>query len=243
MKPVSMVIILLLSCLSLSFAQSGPGGFQFIPPSNIISKERLPIKQLNLIRTQSGRTYLISSDARYVFQGNLVDIWNGVRIRSVQQLNALSDRINFKQIGVEPDKMFSLDQGTGPAPVYIFVDPNCSVCHKLLAKIRDSKLILNRFNVKAIVTPMMSPTSLIKAKQLALTAKDSPEKALSALIDNTIDTSVDPDITVDGVQYNQLVAKALSINNFPYIVNPRGRIFIGLPDDIYLFLSKQQGQF
>lgn len=224
--------------LSLSFTGT-VSAFQFVPPSGIVSKEKLPLRDLNLIRTQSGMTYLISSDGRYVFQGDLVDVWNGTRIKSVKEFNALSDHINFKHIGIKPDKMFTLDQGTGPGEVYIFADPNCGICHKLLAKIRASKLILNRFHVRTIVTPVLKPSSLPKAKKLVSMADKKPGDALSAFISNTIETKEAPDTKITGINYNLLVAKALSIHNFPYIINPRGRIHIGMPDDIYLFLSKQ----
>lgn len=238
MRPMFIITILLFFSLSLSFAGSVPD-FNFVPPTRIVSKEKLPLKNLNLIRTQNGRTYLISADGRYVFQGDLVDVWNGTRLKSVKEFNALSDHINFKYIGIESDKMFTLDLGSGPGGVYIFADPNCGICHKLLAKIRDSKLILNRFHVRTIVTPVLKPTSLPKARKLAFMADKNPGDALSAFISNTIDTKECPDTKVAGINYNLLVAKALSIHNFPYIVNPRGRIYIGMPNDIYLFLSKQ----
>ena len=240
MKRLYITILLFFSViLSMAVAES-LHAFEFVPPAGIVSKEKLPLKDLNLIRTQNGMTYLISSDGRYVFQGDMVDVWNGTRIKSVKEFFALSDYISFQHIGIETDKLFTLDQGSGPEDVYIFADPNCSVCHELLAKISDSKLILNRFRIRTIVTPVLTPTSLPKAKRLAAMAQKDPGGALSAFINNTVDTKTNQGTDdIQGINYNLLVAKALSIKNFPCIINPRGRIFIGMPDEIYLFLAKK----
>ncbi len=229
---VSVFSLILLSAAPLS-------AFEFIPPTQIVSKDKLPIKDLNLIRTKQGLTYLISSDSRYVFQGGLMDVWNGTQITSVKELNDLSDHINFDYIGIEPDKMFTLNLGSGDKKVFIFADPNCSICHTLVAKIRDSKLILSRFHVRAVITPMLKETSLPKANKLAVMAKKNSSDAISAFISNTVDITDCPDKKQAGINYNLLVAKALSIHNFPYMINPQGRIHIGMPDDIYIFLSKQ----
>jgi len=234
------IITLLFFCsltLSLSFAESLPA-FQFIPPAGIISKEKLPLNNMNLIRTQSGRTYLISSDGRYVFQGDLVDVWNGKRIKSVKELNALSDRINFKYLGISPEKMFTLDMGTGNADVFIFSDPNCSLCHQLLKKIKNSKQLKQHFRFHAVITPVLSETSMKKSKRLAALDAKNPKAAIEAFINNDFSNDATTYEQVPGIEYNLLVAKALSIRNFPYIVNSAGRIHVGMPDDIHMFLIK-----
>lgn len=60
---------------------------------------------------------------------------------------------------------------------------------------------------------------------------------MDAFINNSVDDDGVSEQSVPGIQYNLLVAQALSIQNFPFVVNSRGWIHIGMPDDIYLFLS------
>ncbi|WDP88641.1 MAG: thioredoxin fold domain-containing protein [Desulfobacter sp.] len=193
---------------------------------------------LNLIRTKQGLTYLISQDGRYVFQGALVDVWNGKTLKSVVDLEKLSDQVNFKYLGISADKMFTLDMGTGSKEVFIFSDPNCGVCHKLIGKIKASKLIRGNFLVHAAITPLLHETSMEKSKKLAVLAQKNPDSAVDAFINNDFGSTKTDEAPVPGIEYNLLVAKALGIQNVPYIVNSQGRIHIGMPDDIYLFLSK-----
>ena len=230
------VFFLLFFLFSPLFVQNAPA-FEFVPPKDFVSKEGLPIKDLNFIRTKQGLTYLISRDGRYVFQGDLIDVWNGKVLANVAELKKLKDRVNFKYLGISSKKMFTLSLGTGTDEVFIFSDPNCGVCHKLLGKIKKSSLIKNNFKVHAVITPLLHKTSMAKSTSLASMAQKDPGAAMDAFINNSVGDDGASEQPVPGIQYNLLVARALSIQNFPFIVNSQGRVHIGLPDDIYLFLT------
>jgi hypothetical protein len=80
---------------------------------------------------------------------------------------------------------------------------------------------------------------MAKSRALASIAQKDPKAAMDAFINNSVSVDGTFDQSVPGIQYNLLVARALSIQNFPFIVNSRGRIHIGMPDDIHLFLFKK----
>jgi thiol:disulfide interchange protein DsbC len=211
--------------------------FEFVPPKDFVSKEALPVKELNFVRTKQGLTYLISGDGRYVFQGSLIDVWNGRVLANVGELKAFKERVDFKYLGISSKKMFTLSLGMGTDEIFIFSDPNCGVCHKLFGKIKKLALIKKNFKVHAVITPLLHKTSMAKSKALASIAQKDPKAAMDAFINNSVSVDGTSDQSVPGIQYNLLVARALSIQNFPFIVNSRGRIHIGMPDDIYLFLT------
>ncbi len=213
--------------------------FQLTPPRNIVHKQKLPLKDLNFIRTKEGITYLLSDDGRYVFQGALFDVWNGEQIESIGEMEALTDRVSFDYIGVTSDKMFTLDLGTASKEAFVFSDPNCSICHNLIRNIRVSKLINKNYRIKIVITPLLKKSSMEKTKKLAGIAEKDQAMAVNAFIENSFDNIKATEKMNDKIDYNLLVARALSIHNFPYIVNSQGRMHIGIPDDIYLFLSKQ----
>jgi thiol:disulfide interchange protein DsbC len=214
-------------------------GYQFIPPRNIVSKQKLPIKDFHFIRTQEGLTYLISIDGRYVFQGALFDVWNGEQLESMDEMTSLSDRIRLDYIGLNSKKMFTLNLGTGPKEVFVFADPECGICHDLIRKIRESKIIQKDYLVRIVVMPVLKESSLEKSKRLFVLAKDNPKKAIDVLINNAYQNGEISAQKYDGIEYNQLISKALSIYQFPYIINSQGRIHIGLPEEIQLFLLKK----
>lgn len=232
------IIVFTPAILFLGFFVHNAPAFEFVPPKDFVSKEALPIEELNFIRTKQGLTYLVSRDGRYVFQGSLVDVWNGRALANVGELKRLKDRVNFRYLGISSQKMFTLSLGTGTDEVFIFSDPNCGVCHKLLGKIKGSSLIKKNFKVHAVITPLLNQTSMAKSRLLSSMAQKDPEAAMDAFINNSVGDDGAADQPVPGIQYNLLVARALEIQNFPYIVNAGGRIHIGMPDDIHLFLFK-----
>ncbi len=232
-------LILLLAIALFLPSPSLVQAFQLTPPRNIVHKQKLPLKDLNFIRTKEGITYLISDDGRYVFQGALFDVWNGEQIESIGEMNNLTDRVSFNYIGVKPERMFTLDLGTGPKDAFVFADPNCSICHKLIRDIRDSKLIKKNYRIRIVITPVLKKSSMEKSKKLAGLAEKDQVLAVNTFIENSFDNIKATEDSNDKIDYNLLVAKALSIRNFPYLVNPKGLMHIGIPEDIYLFLSKK----
>jgi thiol:disulfide interchange protein DsbC len=213
--------------------------FQLTPPKNIVHKQRLPLKEMDFIRTKEGITYLISSDGRYVFQGALFDVWNGEQIESMPEMAHFSDRIDFRYLGVKPDKMFTLTFGSGSKEVFVFADPNCSVCHQLLQVMMNSDRITSEFLVRVAVVTVLGNNSLEKAKKLVLQSRGDEKAALSTFIKNTYEQKDVPEEGLDKLQYNRILARALSIRSVPYIVNPQGVSVSGMPGDLYAFLLKE----
>jgi hypothetical protein len=77
-----------------------------------------------------------------------------------------------------------------------------------------------------------------KANKLASLAQKDMDLAIDTFIENSFENLSATSESVDGIDYNLLVARALSIRNFPYLVNPQGRMHIGIPEEIHLFLAK-----
>tara|TARA_B100000614_G_scaffold253663_1_gene267889 strand:- start:2887 stop:3603 length:717 start_codon:yes stop_codon:yes gene_type:complete len=212
--------------------------FQLTPPKNIVHKQRLPLSEMNFIRTEEGITYLISTDGRYVFQGALFDVWNGEQIESVPEMAHLSNRIDFKYLGVKPEKMFTLKLGNGFKEVFVFADPNCSACHKLLDAIQESDQITSEFLIRIAIVPVLGKNSLEKAKKLALKSRSDEPGALTALLNNTYTKGDVPEDGLEKLKYNRILARALSIKSVPYIVNPQGVSVAGMPENLYGFLTQ-----
>ncbi|MFP4167560.1 MAG: hypothetical protein ACLFSY_01750 [Desulfonatronovibrionaceae bacterium] len=234
-----MIRLFFAAALFLSLAPFESVAASFDPPQGIISKERFPQKELNFVRTESGRTYLISSDGRYVFQGELFDVWNGERIDSLEKYRRLSERVDMEYLGIEPSRMFSLDIGSGEKEAYMFVDPGCSYCQNLLKDAAASEQIRSDFKIKVIPVSLLSENSLEKNKKIATLADDSEELALKALLEHSFADLEAADGSFPRLKYNLLVATALSIKNVPYLVNPNGFIHIGVPQDMRSFLEKE----
>ncbi|MCF8030675.1 MAG: hypothetical protein K9K39_07250 [Desulfohalobiaceae bacterium] len=211
------------------------------PPDNIVSKKELPIKGINLVRTEQGNTYFISKDGRYIFQGRLYDVWNGEEIDSAKELERFSDRVDLDHLGVRKEKLFSLNLGSGEKEVHVFVDPRCHHCRELVKHIRDSGELRESYVFRVVISPISSKQSRNRARKLRQVAQRNATRALDAFVDNT-----DPDIELKDksypeLEYNILLAKALSIESVPFLVSPDGRIRTGRPEDLAAFLRPEKG--
>jgi len=215
----------------------------FIPPENIKEKSRLSFKNLNFLATESGRTYVTSENGRYVFQGDLFDVWNGRKITSVSEMNYFTNRIDLDFMGVKAEKMFALQIGTGEKKAYVFSDPECYYCHKLAKEVQELSDVNNEFSVFFVIVPAISEKSIKKTRKIFGIAQKDKNKALECFIKDSCKDLDDPfkdeDLNFDSIDYNRLVARVLSIEGFPFIVNPEGIISPGMPEDIFFFLRQK----
>lgn len=215
----------------------------FIPPENIIEKSRLSFKNLNFLSTESGRTYFTSENGRYVFQGDLFDVWNGIKITSVSEMNYFNNRIDFTFLGVKVEKMFGLQIGTGEKKAYVFSEPGCYYCHKLAKEVKELSEVNNEFSVFFVIVPVLSKTSIEKTRKLFSIAQNNKNKAIDCFINNSCenlnDGIKDEDLNFDSIDYNRLVARVLSIDKFPFVVNPQGITSAGMPENIFFFLRQE----
>ncbi|MDY0132735.1 MAG: thioredoxin fold domain-containing protein [Desulforegulaceae bacterium] len=226
--------IFLLPCLSFS---------EFIPPENIIEKTRINLGKLNFVKTKAGINYLISDEGRYVFQGELFDIWNGRQINSVPEMDYLKNRIEFKFLGIKPEKMFGLQIGTGEKKAYVFSEPECYYCHKLAKEVKELSEVNNEFSVFFVIVPVLSKTSIEKTRKVFSIAQKDKNKAIECFINNSCenlnDEIKDENLNFDSIDYNRLVARVLSIDKFPFVVNPQGITSAGMPENIFFFLRQE----
>ena len=227
------VFLLMLTAADLTAA------FGVQPPDNITAKEELPIEGVSIVRTEQGDTYIISNDGRYIFQGRLYDVWNGEEIDSAEKLKRLSDRVDLDHIGVSQDKLFAFDLGSGAKEVHVFVDPYCPHCNKLVKQIRASGELRESYLFRVVVAPISSKESRNRARKLAALAKQNATQAVEAFVTNTYPEGKVEQEGFPGVEYNLLVARALSIQSVPFLVAPDGRIEKGRPRNLAAFLRPE----
>jgi len=228
------VFLLMLTAADLTAA------FGVQPPDNITAKEELPIEGVSIVRTEQGDTYIISNDGRYIFQGRLYDVWNGEKIDSVEKLERFSDRVDLDHLGVRKKKLFAFNLGSGDKEVHVFVDPRCHHCRELVKDIRNSGDLLQSHVFRVVVSPISSEQSRTRARKLRQVAQQNATRALDAFVANTVPDIELKDQSYPQLEYNILLAKALSIQSVPFLVSPDGRIENGRPSDLTAFLRPEE---
>lgn len=192
----------------------------------------LPIKSLKAVES-NGEIFFMSENGRFVLRGELYDIWYKDTLDTSAQIQDAATRIHFERMGTNLDDYNTLTIGSGEKQVVAFVDPLCSVCHKLM---KDAASLGQDYTFKFVVVPALGDKSHKLARKVYC-AKDRQE-ALDSYMQNTLDT-VAQKLSCDTKQYDLtlMMAHLLDVKSIPFVVAPDGRYSQGRPKELKKWLE------
>lgn len=195
----------------------------------------LPIKGIRAVQSD-GQIVYISDNGRFVISGQIYDLWSKKPLSSMSEMRDVSERLHLKEMGMDVNKLNTISLGHGPKDVVLFVDPRCSVCHKLIG---EAKSLAEAYTFKIVVIPALGDESNRLAKALHC-AKDKTN-ALDALLNNSLGT-LPSKAPCDPAQYDQtlLTAHLIGIQGVPFVVAPDGRVSNGRPNNLKSWLESAQ---
>jgi len=193
----------------------------------------LPIKGIQAIESQ-GQIHFISDNGRYMFVGQLVDMWSPEKnLSTFSQIKKSAELINLRAMGVDIDSLNTMVIGSGQKEVVAFVDPKCGVCHKLMA---DAKAMVSEYTFKFISVPALGDESNALSRRL-FCAEDKKQR-VEAFMNNTIKT-LPQKAKCDTAGYDKtlLVATLLPVEGVPFVIAPDGRSSKGYPQNLKTWLK------
>lgn len=195
----------------------------------------LPIKGVRAIQSD-GQIVFISDNGRFVISGQIYDVWGKKPLSTMSEMRDVAERLHLKEMGMDVDKLNTISFGHGPKDVVLFVDPRCSVCHKLIG---EAKPLAEEYTFKIVVIPALGDESNRLAKALHC-AKDKTN-ALDALLNNNLG-SLPSKSPCDPAQYDQtlMTAHLIGIQGVPFVVAPDGRVSNGRPNNLRAWLESAQ---
>ncbi|EHC3548719.1 DsbC family protein, partial [Salmonella enterica subsp. enterica serovar Heidelberg] len=176
---------------------------------------KLPINGVRAVQSD-GQIMFLSENGRFVISGQIYDLWSKKPLNTMSQMRDVAERLHFKSMGMDVDTLNTISMGRGGKEVVVFVDPRCTVCHKLMD---ESKSLVDEYTFKFVVIPALGAESNRLAKGLYC-AKDKTN-ALDAFMNNTL-ASLPSKETCDPAQYDQtlLTAHFIGIEGVPFVVAP-----------------------
>lgn len=195
----------------------------------------LPITGLRAVESD-GKLHLISQNGRFVITGHLVDVWNRQSLDSLEQIEALSDRIVFKQMGLDIDTLNSVSVGKGSQEVVVFVDPQCGPCHELMSEAKQLAESDDRYTFKFVAVPALGDESHALAKTL-FCAKDRNQRLTALMAGTLAQLETVADCNVRQYDVTLVTAQMVGVNGVPFVVAPDGRIARGRPTNLVAFLE------
>lgn len=198
----------------------------------------MPIKSLKAVHTK-GRVFYVSENGRYIFSGEVYDIWRQSKLNSFEEVKLSATRIDFDKMKIDLDRLNTISIGTGSKVVTVFVDPRCDVCHKLISDI-NKRALLKEYTFKLVVVPALGDESNKQAR--ALFCAEDKKDAFSALRSNTL-LKLKQKEECDTAMYDQtlLLTHFMGVEAVPYLVSHDGRQHRGRPAKIKDFLEPKAG--
>ncbi len=200
--------------------------------------KRLPMLGLSMIKA-GDKNFLISDNGHFVVAGNfkLIDMWQGKVIGSVSDTKGI-DKVDLRKIGLSPEELSLFSIGTGKKEVVIFVDPQCTYCHDLIAQLEP---LGKDYVFRLVLIPVMGKESAEISKKLicnkdkeqslqALIAKDYAK--LPALVRQEGSCDLKP------LQKAVVATKLLDIQGVPFIFLPSHNTFRGGAKSFKTLLEK-----
>ncbi|MCK9172178.1 MAG: DsbC family protein [Desulfuromonas thiophila] len=184
-----------------------------------------------------GKTFFMSSNGRYVIQGEMTDMWaNKKPIATVEDLVQSVNTVDFSAIGLDMEDLLHLKYGYGPEKVTIFVAPGCGYCKNAL---KQMKGLESKYTFQVVPLPIMGPRSEDALRRIACNYKDKPELSLAAVLsDHYDDLKISGDCDVEPVARALVTAQILGINSVPVIIDQKNRMSKGAPPSLAEHLAR-----
>lgn len=189
--------------------------------------EKLDIKGLSKITLEDGTTFFMSDNKRYVFRGEMVDLWTGTDIA----IDETSTRVDLNRNGVTPETI-GLQIGNGSQILTVFVAPECPQCVELVKMMMDEGA-LGQYKFNAVLLDSSRQGQV--ANQVVWCSQDQSEALYSVYVEGKQPRSASTeggDCDQFGLYLAKEAAKLFGIGQLPMIVNESGYGTVGLPESL-----------
>jgi thiol:disulfide interchange protein DsbC len=189
--------------------------------------EKLDIDGMSKVTLEDGSTFFISDNKRYVFRGEMVDLWSGTDI----SVEATSMKVNLNRNGVTTEKI-SLHFGYGNEELTVFIAPECPQCVDLVEMMMADES-LKRFRFNAVLLDSSREGKI--ANQVVWCAMDHKEALYSVYVEGKQPASASAagsDCDQFGLYLAKEAAKLFGIGQLPMIVNESGFGTVGVPESL-----------
>lgn len=197
-------------------------------------------EKIRAIRSVDGRTMFMVDNGRFVFVGDMFDMWQRKRLKTMDDIAEAVRKIDLKGAGFDLENANKFSLGKGKKQVTVFVDPQCGWCHKLIEEVSSDAALLEEYAFDFVVIPVLGPQSEKLARLFSCTSENDMQKRLEAFQKGAEGIEALPLLEkCDGSKYQQTrtSAEILGIHSAPLVVAHDGRFARGKPKSMAAFLN------
>lgn len=192
----------------------------------------LPIQGMSAI-DNAGQVVYASSNGRFVFIGQMYDLWKGTSLNSMRDIEQAATRIYLDGLQLHPRDLNTVTLGHGPIDITVFTDPLCDHCHALA---EEAKAHVEEYTFYFVVVPALSNASEGLAKRIHCASDAS--QTTTALLNGTIELLAQrEDCDMEGYEKTLLAADVLGVDGVPFLIHQDGRVSRGRPQHLSRWLT------
>lgn len=208
-----------------------------IPPDllkGIEAMKPLPAEGFQIIQSQ-GRIFLVSGNGHYVVTGKVMDLWNGIEIHSVADVDK-TNRIPLAHLGLSAQQLGGASVGKSEKreAVTVFLDPGSSQSQQLLPLLRQ---IAREHRVDLVFIPAQPSRAALSRALICHPDAIQPFFETSRLPTPEAETET---CGIGELQRARVTAQLLGIHTLPFSVTPNGATVTGAPKDYAHFVTANQ---
>jgi hypothetical protein len=186
--------------------------------------EPLPITGLMRVQMADGSVVYLSTDRRFVFRGELTDLWTGVDAA----LELPSGRIDLDRNGVDLNRI-SLRVGRGSRPMTVFVAPECEQCRAVLQMMLEPQA-LKDYTFRIVLLDTTPKGAMANA--VVWCSKDPVEALRAVYLEGRQPASAakaGAPCDQFGLEQGRAAARLFGIAQLPLLVGADGMGHVGVP--------------
>jgi len=198
----------------------------------------LPVGRLLFV--EADNEYLaMSENGRFVFRGEILDLWNRRKIESLEDARA-NERVPLSTFGlnIEEDlKPISIGNKEIAPQAIAFVDPSSEHTTSLIERIIQYE---KDVHIQLIMLPLLGGEDAIEASRALMCHKDTNQQ-LEAMLSRDftrVTKQLDETCGVEEVQLANALRPVFSINGLPFVVRNDGLTARGAPEDVKNWLER-----
>lgn len=206
--------------------------------SQWLSQNTVTLPMDGLVATeQNGQIFYLSSNRRYLFQGQVIDLWQQQPLSSMQQIAYSATHIDMQKLNLTPDRLNGFSIGTGAQEVVVFVDPNCPFCKKFVKEAQQKPTL---YTYHIILVPALGEDSVAQTRKFNCATKAAKKDAANYYVKGTINKMPQQKGKCDSLitDMTALAAHQFGITQIPFFIAPNKTFKAGI-DNIWVWLAQQ----
>lgn len=203
----------------------------------------LPLDGMSLVEAKDKKTYIVSTNGRYQFEGKIRNVYTNKLIETVD--DAIAERyMTLADMSLSLADIATIAYGNPNLPLQgrLMVDPYCAECKRVLSELEKIK---DRVHLEIMITPIAGKESIVTGLNMWCAYEKNYNLGRQILGDLMKGPPYqqypqNPDCKGQRLMLNTMLTRTLDVKGVPAFWRADGFAKAGVPKDILAFLKSRR---